>query len=352
MEKETQSIEIKGIIGNCGHRRVFMAFAPASLLRQTSFPDVMDEDTGLGYQRPIHARHSMGFRQYIQQPGATTIPLTFNLRSNMQSAWRMNEQPDGTAILVINPRAKVFAQVDCQHRLGFLDGINVPLAFMSFLGLTIEEEREIFTTINSKSKGLSGTLIDTNTAKLVQDLATEAPDLYVAISLADDKDSPWYNRLKKGGQSSLGLKKLASLRMMKNAALRLFRELRGHNSFTVEMTADAAKKFWQAIAFVYPDAWREPRYHYIAKGVGIYSLMSLAGQMTSDALTRKLDVTEAYFAGELSDHLPDFDWSHSGPLETFNGAKGADQALQFLRAHMKKRQTSEGKDTWPTRISS
>jgi len=329
-----------------------MAFASADLLHQCSFPDVLDEDTGYGYQRPIHARHSMEFRRYIQNPGATTIPLTLNLRSEMEFAWCMTERPDGTATLTIDPHVKVFAQVDCQHRLGFLGGIDIPLAFMSFLRLTVEEEREVFTTINSKAKGLSGTLMDTNNARLAQNLGAEAPHLYIAMSLSDDKDSPWHNRLKKGGQSSLGLKKPVSLRMMKNAATRFIRELRGQKFFPVDKAADAAKKFWCAIAVVYPDAWKEPRRHFIAKGVGVYSLMSLAGQMTEEALKRKLDVTEAYFVGELTDRLADFDWSHGGPLESFNGEKGADQALQLLRKQMNTRHITKRKDTWPTRISS
>jgi DGQHR domain-containing protein len=251
----------------------------------------------------------------------------------MEFAWRLDEHADGTAKLVIDPNAKVFAQVDCQHRLGFLSETDIPLAFMSFIRLNVEEEREIFTTINSKAKGLSGSLIDANAAKLADDLGAQAPDLYVATRLADDHDSPWVDRLKKGG-TTLGLKKPVSLRMMRHASERFIRELKAQRLFTVGMAADAAKKFWRAVATIYSDAWGEPRRHYIAKGVGVYSLMGLAGQLTSEALNKNLDITEAYFAGVLSDHLANMDWRRGGPLESFNGGKGAEQALQFLRKQM------------------
>ena len=37
--------------GSSAQRRVLLGFAPADLLRSISFADVLDEDTGRGYQR-------------------------------------------------------------------------------------------------------------------------------------------------------------------------------------------------------------------------------------------------------------------------------------------------------------
>ncbi len=198
MQSTTQPIEIKGKIGFCGDQRVFLGFAPASTLVATSFADVLNEELGTGYQRPINHSHSAEFRRYIQTQGSTTIPLTLNLRDSDCNSWSL-EETETEAILRIVPGNKVFAQVDCQHRLGHLLDLEVPLAFMSFIRLTVEQERGIFTTINSKAKGLSGSLIDANLAKLANDLCSEVPDLYIAIRLADDPDSPWYNKLRKGG---------------------------------------------------------------------------------------------------------------------------------------------------------
>jgi len=351
MENSAQHIVIKGQIGKCGQRQVFIAFAPASLLVQSSYADVFDEDSGKGYQRPFNAPHSAEFRRYIQSHGGTTIPLTLNLRADRDSAWRLDEAQDGTATLFIDPGSKVFSQVDCQHRLGHLSDVEISLAFMSFIRLTMEEEREVFTTINSKAKGLSGSLIDANLAKIAKELSSEVPNLYIAMCLADDHDSPWLNRLRKGGTTT-GMKRTSSLRMMNRAATRFLREVKSHKNFTVDMAADAAKKFWRAVASTFPTEWGDSRRHFIAKGVGIYSLMSLGGELTSHALKRRLEITEAYYCGLLSDHLAMFDWSHDGPLNDLNGAKGAEQALQLLRDRMRKDSRTEGNGTWPTRISS
>ncbi|MBK7686463.1 MAG: hypothetical protein IPJ25_11035 [Rhodocyclaceae bacterium] len=44
------------------------------------------------------------------------------------------------------------AQVDCQHRLGYLRNSPIQFAFMTYIGLSIKEEMEIFRIINGKVK--------------------------------------------------------------------------------------------------------------------------------------------------------------------------------------------------------
>ena len=51
---------IKGV---SAHRPVLLGFAAADLLYAHSFADILNEDTGQGYQRPFNARHSQDFRR-------------------------------------------------------------------------------------------------------------------------------------------------------------------------------------------------------------------------------------------------------------------------------------------------
>ena len=67
-------------LGRSAKRAVLLGFAPAHILHSLSFADVLNEDTGRGYQRRFNAQHSLDFRRYIQQEASSTIPLTFNLR--------------------------------------------------------------------------------------------------------------------------------------------------------------------------------------------------------------------------------------------------------------------------------
>ena len=43
-------VELRGVVGHCGDREVFLGFASGALLSKLSFADVLDEATGSGYQ--------------------------------------------------------------------------------------------------------------------------------------------------------------------------------------------------------------------------------------------------------------------------------------------------------------
>src|SRR5207247_11146117 len=73
-------LRIPVIVGRCGQLPVVLGSAPAMDLAAVSFADLFDESAQTGYQRRCDERHAQEFREYIEGPAATTIPLTFNLR--------------------------------------------------------------------------------------------------------------------------------------------------------------------------------------------------------------------------------------------------------------------------------
>src|SRR4030095_579038 len=87
-----------------------------------------------------------------------------------------------------------------------------------FVGLSALEEMQIFNIINSKAKGLSTSLLDLHDSRLCEDLASERPELFIALSLKSDESSPWYQQLDLGGTS--GKQRRASLRTMQKAVRR------------------------------------------------------------------------------------------------------------------------------------
>src|SRR4051812_20839791 len=89
-------LDFSGELGRCGDREVFVGFASAGELCRASYPDVLNEDSGLGYQRRFSREHSLEFKRYIQTAGATSIPLTFNLRESKGPRWRIRSGPRPT----------------------------------------------------------------------------------------------------------------------------------------------------------------------------------------------------------------------------------------------------------------
>jgi DNA sulfur modification protein DndB len=326
------TLRIPGILGFCGAQRVFLGFALASELHRHSFADVLDEETGRGYQRRFSEAHSLEFRKYIQRDSATTIPLTFNLRPSRIPHWKLVAMRGSTASLEIDgTNGPVLAQVDCQHRLGFLKDVSVPLAFMTFIGLTTKEEMEVFSVINSKAKGLSSSLLDYHESRLRTDLSAVKPEIYIALRLHETEESPWYRGLDLGGKRSVGMRRYASLRTMQKAVRRFLRASKILQVKDVDSAFGVVLAYWRAVRMVLEIEWLDPRRHFVTKGVGVYALMSIAGDLFLDAEQKGIACDETYFAGALSDFANSVDWSTRGPLRGFGGASGADQALELLR---------------------
>lgn len=324
-----QPIEINCGSGRSGDRRVLLGFAPASVLHSISFPDVLDERSGAGYQRRFNSGHSLDFRRYIREAGSTTIPLTFNLRATAGRAWTLAEDRTGAARLTIDPAAgPVMAQVDCQHRLGHLADLDIELPFMCFVGLTVEEEMAVFTVINRKAKGLSRSLLDFHDARLCEDLANDRPELFIALCLSNDPASPWCGQLDVGGNKVSGMTRKASLRTLQKAVRRFLNRSSILKQRSVEEAARVVLDFWIAVSIAMRDDWARPRGSLLAKGVGVYALMDIAADMwreSGSALTRDLMIAH------LSDLAADVNWSSDGPFKGLGGEGGVAAAVALLR---------------------
>jgi DNA sulfur modification protein DndB len=325
-------IVLRGLTGKCGNQPVFLGFAPSNLLYSLSFADVLNEDTGEGYQRKFSHKHSLDFRRYIRQPASATIPLTFNLRPESRSSWRFYEKAGHAELRIKAGSNRILSQVDSQHRLGSLSDLNIQLPYMTFMGLSIKDEMRIFSVINSKAKGLSTSLLDYHESKLLNDVAKEKPELYIALRLNDEIDSPWYKQLGLGGTSSIGMTRRTSLRGMQSAVRRF---LRASNILATASPDEAyivVRDFWRAIATLLEPAWSHPRKHFLTKGIGVYALMSLAAQICSATNVSATDWTLDRLLPVVSDFVTEFDWSYAGPLKGLGGEGGAQQAYEIIRA--------------------
>jgi DGQHR domain-containing protein len=326
-------ITIPGIKGTCGRREVFMGFAPANLLHSISFADVLNEDTGDGYQRKFNQKHSLDFRKYIRTPCGSTIPLTFNLRPESKKWWILHTEKSGQAVLKIEAgKNRILAQVDCQHRLGSLSDLDIPLAFMTFIGLPLKDEIGLFSVINSKAKGLSASLLDFHDTKLLADVAKEKPELYIAIRLNDDENSPWFKQLDLGGTRIIGLARRASLRTMQSAVKRFLRKTNflSRPDASVNDAYSVVRHFWAAISELLEAQWKNQRKHFITKGIGVYALMDVAADLFVESSSRGVSCDQDYFRSVLSDFVCELDWSHTGPLKGLGGQTGATEAYTIL----------------------
>ncbi len=333
MQDNTAIIELCGIVGKCGSLDVFLGFAPARLLHSISLVDVLNEDTGKGYQRPRNRRHSLDFKQYISRQDSSTIPLTFNLRSELSDAWEIRIEGDGHATLRICPSVKCLAQVDCQHRLGELHDSDIPLAFMTFISLDLRAEMGLFVIINSKAKGLSSSLTDFHESNLLNDLAAESPHLYIARKLNEDPQSPWFRLIRYGGETTAGLKRRTSFRMMQKTIAKLLNQIKSLDIGSVEDKYALVVSFWRAVATVFSDEWQDHRHNLLTKGVGLYSLTLLLADFVRGAGTASLD--DQFFIQQLKPLKERIDWNTKGMFADAGGQKGAVEVYQKIKEFAK-----------------
>jgi DGQHR domain-containing protein len=328
----SDGLKIQCIEGVSASRPVLMGFARACDLHRVSYADVLDQETGRGYQRPFDSQHSLDFRRYIQRPTSTTLPLTFNLRPEAGASWSVVRSDGGQAVIEIAADvSRVMTQVDCQHRLGHLDDLEVILPFMAFVGLDEREEMEIFSVINGKAKGLSPSLLDFHDGRLAADLAGDRPELFIALYLNNEHGSPWYHQLDLGGASTSGMPRKASLRTIQKAVKRFLARSQILQAVSVETAARVVLDYWSAIAAVLPQAWLKPRKHLVTKGIGVYALMDVA----ADLWIERREGTPAdrrFFTQKLNDFAGEIDWSSGGNFAGLGGEVGAKAAAAHIRA--------------------
>jgi DGQHR domain-containing protein len=327
-------LKIPVLVGRCGQLPVVLGSAPARDLFAVSFADLFDEAAQTGYQRACDQRHAQGFREYIERPGATTIPLTFNLRGIPGSAWRLDpaDVSEGAPAdlhlrMPERPEERAVARVDCQHRLEKMAESAVPLAFQCFLGLTPLEEMRIFGVINSKAKGLNASLTDYHESRF-KDVTREAADLHIATLLNDDPHSVWYRRVNLSGAATQGTNRPVTLRGMRNAVF-LFLQHALIRDLPIEAQYQIVAAFWAAVAATWPKAWSDPRKHFLAKGIGVQGLSLLAGDIVKLAMRAEEALSEETFARHLVP-LRNLDWANTGPFRGLGGRSGAREVHERL----------------------
>lgn len=125
--------------------------------------------------------------------------------------------------------------------------------------------------------------MDFHDATLATDLARERPELFIALHLNNNSESPWYRQLDLGGTGTSGLMRRASLRTMQKAVKKFLNQAKVLRVHAPDVAAQIVLDFWAAVAIVLREAWDSPRHHLISKGVGVYALTVIAGDLYAEA---------------------------------------------------------------------
>jgi len=115
---------------------------------------------------------------------------------------------------------------------------------------------------------------------------------------------------------------------MQKAIKRFLTHTKILNKQQPDAVAQVVLDFWAAVALLLRDSWDNPRRSLLCKGVGVYALMGIAGDLVDEAGSGAMD--KRYFSNKLADFILDVDWSTVGPFSGLGGEAGVKVALALL----------------------
>lgn len=158
---------------------------------------VSTEERTKGVQRPLSERRCKDVAKFID---SKTGVIANNIILNLPSETQFLPDPDNNCLGIIRiPRVSKSAWVvDGQHRLyGFCySNKEYTLLCSGFVDLNIEQQSQIFITINKEQKGISSSVIYdllplTKNAEFKKERAHS-----LVKQFNEDPESPWYNEIK------------------------------------------------------------------------------------------------------------------------------------------------------------
>jgi DGQHR domain-containing protein len=214
IERRIRAIKVSQPIGD-----VFIASMDQKLIQDITFFDVRrriaeerDVERYLGIQRPLQPRRVEELRAYVNFIDAT-FPTSIILAIDSDYA----EFDEETGYLTISNAAQgeekptiafrnLSRVIDGQHRIAGLEGLkqgNFDVIVSIFIGSDISDQAYVFATVN-----LEQTKVNKSIAYDLFELArTRSPIKTchnIAVALDRDKESPFYERIKRLGVATEG----------------------------------------------------------------------------------------------------------------------------------------------------
>lgn len=290
------------------------------------------EDKDEGYQRALSPSRIESIKRYIKGnhviPGA--IIVSFD-NASYDPAKRELSVPAGTDVGWV---------IDGQHRLAgahlaALDGVDVELPVVAFVGLTEIKQIEQFVVINREAKNVPTSLYLDLIGKLVHkkpaDFAKERA-VDIGTELRRDEDSPFYDRIvvttsPREGQISLTnfVRKVAPHVTPDKGLLHIYTEL--------EQRA-VVGNYFKALRTVFPKEF-DSKGSLFFKTVGFGALWNAFGTVFSLALTKQngFQVKDVVAVLKLVENFDFGAWREYGSGNLAEVTAGEDFKASLLLAH-------------------
>jgi DGQHR domain-containing protein len=313
----------------------------------------------LGYQRPEVLSHIAEIRAYLESENPmipNAVVIAFDATVRFEPAELFGAVPycrTGTLAIPL-PADGAEADrpgwiVDGQQRLAAIREARIdsfPVCAVGFVARTQQEQREQFILVNSTKplpKGLIYELLPATEAKLPSILQKRRFPTALLDRLNLDEDSPLRGLVRTPTSPEGLIKDTSLIKMLENSlsdgVLYRFRG-RDDQPDDVGGMLGVVKRFWQAVADVFPSAWRlPPRRSRLMHGAGVIALGFLMDAI-SDRNRRDGVPTREVFRADLAPLSPVCRWTEGhwefgpGAQRKWNEVQNTPKDIQMLANYL------------------
>lgn len=311
--KKANISPIYAMSGNCFGVKSYRGFARLSVLSQMSMADEFNQRTNPdGTQRGLKKKHAKEAYEYardhIHDKDALWPEIILNIREPDVVNTRKQAQTKGpkdagidmVKIQILWDKIEkhrkdnkvAISRVDGNHRLyyagGTIDSKRYPALqdvyspFCIIEGITIDDERRIFMTINYEQKKLNVSHL----LRIKQQLSSDDEmwrsdkELWIVTKLGTDRSSPFYNEIFKGGRKVRGEVYLIRQKSLLDGVNQILRKFVLHAGIRDrEKMLAIIINFYSAVQDLWPREWRDTKNYMLMTSTGLQSLGIVGGTL-------------------------------------------------------------------------
>jgi DGQHR domain-containing protein len=328
--RRTTTIEVVAVESSNIDTVCYRGSAPIADLAAISQADVFDQVSNPnGLQRDLSPKHASDAYNYLAREKDEEFPRAFpEVILNVRDEDVVSVEPINTGRQrklsgfkftfdldtiqdAITAGEIVVSRVDGNHRLWYAAGDDARRAgqrsvvpFQLHVGLSPEQEANLFVDVNANQKGLNSSHLHILRSRLTpeeQELK-QHPERVFARRLSEDQDSPWHDLVYLGG-SRKGSRAEGMDRPVSFVTLE-----QGVRRTLSKSQYILIRNFWTAVHDVFQEEWDEHKEYLLLKNIGVLGFSIMGGTVIDRCMARgevDIEAMKAY----VEQVRGVFDWS-------------------------------------------
>ncbi|NQS90218.1 DGQHR domain-containing protein [Patescibacteria group bacterium] len=361
--KNVERESIYAMSGNTFGVKCYRGFAPLATLSKMSKADEFHQiDNPEGTQRDLRPKHAREAYEYAKSNKHGKNALWPELILNIRDGSPIDIRPravtkgpkeeglsfakiriDWEKINKLKEEGKIsISRVDGNHRLYFAGGEIKPKRYPSLddvyspfcitVGISKQDEMRIFKDINAKQKRLNVSHLLRLDEQLMPDteLVIANKPLWIVKKISEDRTSPFYGEVHKGGKKGKSEKYLIKAKSLLDGIVQLLNNFPNHeNVSNHSKLLTAIINYFNAVKKVWPNEWEDAKGYKLMTNTGLQALGIVGGRLMQAYSSSQKPLKTDVFAAQLNilkKNIPNF-WENKSIYMDGKSGRPGSQAI-------------------------